>query len=360
MKIKCVLIEITSNCNHGCLYCYNDIKKPLYMSLVEIEHILRQVAAYDVDTIILSGGEPLLHPNFIDIIHMIKRYGMNYALPTNGTRITEDIIDCFQSDNASVQISFDSINPEIYSKLRQTQDYNFVINNIKNCLFKKIPLCIGIVLNKYSVVTLKETIEYFMHLGVQMFHVEEVVMVGQAVYSNIDLNIDNFYAVLQDLYFLETTYYPQITIDFIENIFLNMMGHISGKGYCNCMNGNAFQIDILGNVYSCKNHAGIPKYGNIFEDPLSTIALNIQCRDCYDKIPDCQTCSYGAICKGLCRANSYEYYCSLNMPARRCHEMKEFLNYVMKEKKTGKLDKFLLSIEWNSKLFNNNEYTKWI
>lgn len=359
MEMKCILLEITSACNHECIYCYNDIKQYIHMSLSRVEQVLKIAASYNINTIMISGGEPLLHPRILDILELFKKYNIRYVLSTNAARITEDVMECFERDNASVQVSFDSIDPWLYSQLRKTEDYGLVIENIKKMIFKNIPVSIGIVLNKQSIVTLGDTIKYFLDLGIRMFHVEEVVIVGQARGAEEDLDIDDFYSVLLELYYLEKDYYPQITIDFIENILLNMLGKIKGRAYCNCMNGTAFQIDILGDVYSCKNHKGLGRGGNIFENEIEEIISNLELPAYYDKIENCERCSYGEICKGLCRAKSFAWYNSLNMPARRCNEMKSFLDFLMKEKEAGKIDKLLMSIEW-SNYFSGEKYTKWI
>jgi MoaA/NifB/PqqE/SkfB family radical SAM enzyme len=80
-----VLIELTYRCNLDCFFCYNDVKlkgKPLgrdqYFAMLE------DLAAMQVWTLVLSGGEPLSHPDFLAIGEAARERGFVVRLKTNG------------------------------------------------------------------------------------------------------------------------------------------------------------------------------------------------------------------------------------------------------------------------------------
>jgi len=73
---KMFILELTSNCNHKCLYCYNVWKGQGYeqtgrqMSLAEVKQsILKLQSEAQVEGIGISGGEPLLREDIFDIIY---------------------------------------------------------------------------------------------------------------------------------------------------------------------------------------------------------------------------------------------------------------------------------------------------
>jgi MoaA/NifB/PqqE/SkfB family radical SAM enzyme len=66
-------LEPTRKCNMACEYCYqrNDTKSQ--KSLVQIEKELRALFRLrKCDTLIIAGGEPLTHPQIIEITEMVK------------------------------------------------------------------------------------------------------------------------------------------------------------------------------------------------------------------------------------------------------------------------------------------------
>ena len=84
-------LEITRRCNLYCDYCYqtNDphSDKTLFQVEKEVTTILR---LRKCDTMFISGGEPLLHPELKMIVKMIKSYHVKPVLVTNGHLLTKE------------------------------------------------------------------------------------------------------------------------------------------------------------------------------------------------------------------------------------------------------------------------------
>jgi hypothetical protein len=75
------MIDITNACNIQCKYCYHK-NTPEHRSIPDIMDELSRV---DTNIIILSGGEPTLHPQINDIIDTL--HGKEVFVLTNGTMI---------------------------------------------------------------------------------------------------------------------------------------------------------------------------------------------------------------------------------------------------------------------------------
>lgn len=82
-------LEITRRCDLRCGYCYqtNDplSDKPLSQIEEEVKTLLRLRAC---DTMFISGGEPLLHPELEQIVKLVKSFHVKPVLVTNGHRLT--------------------------------------------------------------------------------------------------------------------------------------------------------------------------------------------------------------------------------------------------------------------------------
>ncbi|MBV9495648.1 MAG: radical SAM protein, partial [Acidobacteria bacterium] len=84
-RLMTVLIELTYRCNLDCFFCYNDLGlrgKPL--TFEQYETFLRDLAAMNVLTLVLSGGEPLAHPDFFRIGKLARELGFVVRIKSNG------------------------------------------------------------------------------------------------------------------------------------------------------------------------------------------------------------------------------------------------------------------------------------
>jgi len=96
---KVALVVFLGGCNMRCHYCHNfDILK-MESNKVEFEEILTQIKEQIgfIDGVVITGGEPTLHPHLIDIIKTIRELDKNLLikLDTNGTnpRLLKELVD---------------------------------------------------------------------------------------------------------------------------------------------------------------------------------------------------------------------------------------------------------------------------
>ena len=88
------IFDITSRCNLRCVHCYiQGINFGDELTYQEICDILDQIAEEGCLWLLITGGEPLVRPDFIDIYKYVKRKGIFITLFTNGTLITPEIAD---------------------------------------------------------------------------------------------------------------------------------------------------------------------------------------------------------------------------------------------------------------------------
>ena len=92
-------IEVTRRCNLRCVHCYcrqdaaDQSARGADLSLEAICQIVDQAADAGVFSMMLTGGEPLLRQDFLEIYNHVKRRGILVLLLTNGTLITPRIAD---------------------------------------------------------------------------------------------------------------------------------------------------------------------------------------------------------------------------------------------------------------------------
>lgn len=103
---KSVHLYITNECNLNCEKCHyrsaDDSKQELTQK--EIINLFREWKRYGLTSIAIGGGEPLLHPNIIEIVSQGRQMGYFMAVTTNGT-----ILKNIKPNR--VHISYDEIHP---------------------------------------------------------------------------------------------------------------------------------------------------------------------------------------------------------------------------------------------------------
>ena len=84
-RLFSVLIELTYRCNLDCFFCYNDLGlrgEPL--AFEQYDALLQDLAAMNVLNVVLSGGEPLAHPDFFRIGARARELGFVVRVKSNG------------------------------------------------------------------------------------------------------------------------------------------------------------------------------------------------------------------------------------------------------------------------------------
>jgi len=137
-----VIWNLIRRCNLTCKHCYTtstDINFPNELSTPEIYTVMDDLKAFKVPVLILSGGEPLLHPDIFDISRHAKDMGFYVALSTNGTKISTDNIDEIANINYQyIGVSLDGIK-DTHDRFRRVKGcFDQALNGIHLCLEKGI------------------------------------------------------------------------------------------------------------------------------------------------------------------------------------------------------------------------------
>jgi radical SAM protein with 4Fe4S-binding SPASM domain len=95
-------IEITARCNNNCRHCYINLPANDHtasgqeLTREDIAHIADQAIELGAMWCVLTGGEPLLRDDFIDIYLMLKRKGLLVSIFTNATLIRAEHVAIFK------------------------------------------------------------------------------------------------------------------------------------------------------------------------------------------------------------------------------------------------------------------------
>ena len=178
--------QLTNECNFACLHCIEE-SGPGRAFKDELDdaqtfEVLRQAIELDVPYISLSGGEPMVHPRFFDLVAFAAERGTQLKIETNGQYLTKQACRRLKElDVKSVQVSMDGASRETFNKMRVRGDFDEVVQGIRNLVEAGVPLEINYSPTKFNTHEIGRAVDLAYELGAQNFYTGRTMYTGNAV-----------------------------------------------------------------------------------------------------------------------------------------------------------------------------------
>ncbi|GAB7014854.1 SynChlorMet cassette radical SAM/SPASM protein ScmF [Methanogenium cariaci] len=124
-SLSTIYFYLTPECNLACRHCWisptykNTGVATEYLPLDQFISIVEEAAPLGLQTVKLTGGEPLIHPQIDDILEYLKESDYRLIVETNGTLITKENAALIAScKNAFVSVSLDGIDAQTHEWVR--------------------------------------------------------------------------------------------------------------------------------------------------------------------------------------------------------------------------------------------------
>lgn len=305
----CAYIHLTNYCPLHCIGCYSDDQNRNKKKDLDTKHIFRAINELKINGItilIISGGEPLLRKDIIDIVKYAKIENAieSIILLTSGMIFNQRMSDELAKYVDVLSISIDGFSEEIPTFLRDKGIFKRILRSIeiaKKSNFKKVSV-LPTLHNKniqYIDEYLKFSKKYEVDLSFSILTVPPTDELANWMLSNENLT----YLGESSKYIGEqliTSNQPMEIEDY----------HISICKKCG-VGEDIISIGADGNVYPCHmSHFPELALGNILEEPLSTIKN--RSKEIYSRIDvdslnsqNCRNCTYKYMCGGGCRARAF-------------------------------------------------------
>jgi len=88
-KFKKIYLEITNRCNLSCSFCHRSDRAKAFMRPEDFHAILGKIKDHTDHLALHVLGEPLLHPEFSEILALCQEHGLKVNLTTNGTLLPQ-------------------------------------------------------------------------------------------------------------------------------------------------------------------------------------------------------------------------------------------------------------------------------
>ncbi|MCJ7448389.1 MAG: radical SAM protein [Bacteroidales bacterium] len=184
---RTVSIAITNDCNANCSFCHIP-KGKLYLDkdfVTEFCKTLDKIGTFDIA---IGGGEPLLHPELVEICKTVwNETKLGISITTNGQLLTEDFIEEIKDSVSFIRVSLDSIDETCYKTIRNF-DLDSVLNNI-SLLNKKIPFGINMIVNSATINGLDDMLEFAKNFGAEELLILPLFTNGKFDLTNSQWNV---------------------------------------------------------------------------------------------------------------------------------------------------------------------------
>lgn len=197
MNIRRAQIEISSRCNFKCITCkhgYYEYGQDLPSDICDM--LVKDVLP-GLDVLELQGtGESLLSDMTERLIKAAAENDTEVTLITNGSLLTDQIMELLVSAGTQLVISLDGSNKEIYKAHRPVGNFDEVIKNIQRLTeirnrvpSKSFSIVVNMVLTQLNRLDIPDMIELLSGLGVDFLFVSEVreCMPDLKVWRNLNL-----------------------------------------------------------------------------------------------------------------------------------------------------------------------------
>ena len=139
-------LSVTDLCNLRCRYCMPDgVEKLEREAVLTYEEFLRLAALFarcDIDTVRVTGGEPLVRKNVAQLVAGLKETPgiRRVTLTTNAVLLAEQLPALLDAGLDSVNISLDTLRPEVFRQITARDDFATVQAGLQAALQSGLPV----------------------------------------------------------------------------------------------------------------------------------------------------------------------------------------------------------------------------
>lgn len=357
-------IEPTRRCNFSCAHCFSGAGPPMEdeLSTEALFNLFDQLFELGSFYVIITGGEPLLRKDILDILDYSRQYGeaQIHILFTNGSLWTREFFDEFlrihRKQPLQVQISLDGFSYEVYSAVRggNPEDFKRVVRTIRWLHQAEVPVSACFTITKRNIEHTLATARWALEeVGADSFLAIPLFVSGRAVenYEKLKFTFEEWQNLVRDITLIKRdgmwggvekrlslgfyTWYELVhaldqeglsrEVESVWNLNKEEFTSMFRDVFCEagitdwCIRSN-------GDVYPCPPSLGTEfVLGNVKDTPLEELWENspvlqwfrTDARKAGEKEP-CSSCEYTDVCSGGCRVSAVVLAQDKTAPDPRC------------------------------------------
>jgi len=199
--------QITNECNFACLHCIEESGPGKAfadeLDATKVFDVLGQLMDHEVPYLSFSGGEPMLHPRFFDMVEHVCTRGAQLKIETNGHYLSpENCARMKELGVKAVQVSLDGASGLTFNRMRVRGDFDRTADGLRNLHAAGVPIEINFSPASFNVNEIGAVVDLAHDLGAYSFYTGRTMYTGNAVkaWRHLELSdeqYDRFFDVLR-------------------------------------------------------------------------------------------------------------------------------------------------------------------
>jgi len=310
---KFASIEVSTRCNFRCLHCYLGVARnnPIDMPRSIIDKLSFDLKNLGVENLQVTGGEPLLRSDSIDIIESLSSFFL-VDLTTNGICINDTIVDRLKCVNA-IQISVYGFSEKSFASFIGSGGIGLkhLLDNILMVKSKGINLSLAYIVTNNNQYEITDFVS---------FCIENEIEYKLGFSMPIGACCDNISLLAMNL---------ERKREIIRTYRGNLINEPTLKKYC--CNPNKISVMADGRVLSCSMLREREEYvfGNVYDEPIANIwgrgVRKFAQATALDQYSPCSNCELRYVCGGICPALDRDKIIGSSIESCRVYNEKDLL-----------------------------------
>lgn len=336
-RLSIVQLSISPSCNLNCRYCYATDRRESghpRMTLEDYQRVIEELCEMsEIVKFTLTGGEPLLNTNCLDIARHIKQKGHYVDLLTNATLVDENNVGRIAEVFDMVTVSMDGSNEELHESFRGKGTYRRTEHAIDLMISHGIDTRLSMTVNRLNIHDVAAMARKY---GSRLSFAP-LFPAGNAKKGDQDISISGseYYMALRNAEGVNPLSYCESSLDEAQEC-----------RNCKCAMGDSeLSISATGDVYPCQL-LHYPEFyiGNIHEKNIREMyeqsPVVERCRHLtVDNIEGCSTCFLKYVCGGACRARAFHECGDIKQSGSFCeYEQRAFIDGIINIYSENRLD----------------------
>ena len=332
-RLQTIYLFLTRRCNLSCQHCYVEGVGPARdndFDIAAIQEMVRRAIPYGLKKVKVSGGEPLVRADALQILEYLDSLDLEIVLETNGTLFQHDTIERLQElKDFTIFVSLDHADSEKHDQFRGLSGaYNRSVNVLKQLGKTDIRSVVTTTANRYNYADVVRIANMVLDWGIKQHrtllnihplgnardHLENAITLEEAEFLIGSLMASPHFESGRSYMTLPPALTP-----------LRSLRDLNSCGWGESVLG----VLSTGDVTMCSASYDDARMigGNLFEQDLIEIWAD---GTFFQKLREvgngrvkgvCGNCVFYSSCKGVCRMSSYSHYGEIDSPYPLCQEI---------------------------------------
>lgn len=314
-----LLLELTRSCNLRCRHCYVSAgaARKNELTTEEWAKIIESFASGGGIRVVFTGGEPLIHTGFLELVRLAKAKSLGVSILTNGTlldRAVSVLSELLRPGVDLIQVSLDGMREE-HDYVRGEGSFNRAVSGIRAAVGAGLSVQVATTVTPYNRGSILDLYEFVADLGVSSFKISPGVPIGRLDSSVTYSAFLDLCAALRER--SERVGLPVAGCDLGSPISVN------AESLYTCKAGvSSAYVDSTGNVFPCPLFHGLAEFqmGNLRRSTIREVWLSPGWERLRRDLSQtkCASCPLLPYCRGGCPFRAYLEHGTVNAPSPLC------------------------------------------